>query len=310
MRPPCRALNFASGRSSGAPLPPASPQVSGSGPADRAAGLVGPWSTRGSGLRSVAPDDVETRRPHQHRDAHQRPHPRSRGPPGRPERRAGRHRAHRGRPAAGAGGRARPRRGRCPGPPAGLQAHGLRQVQVRERAEGPGVPPQPAAHGDQGAEAPAEDRHRTTTRPRSATSCASSRVATRSRSPSCSAVASSPAPSWGSGCCSGSPRTWRAGYGRGDAEAGRSQHDHGDRANEEAARPSARRPARTRREPAPPRLTRTLHCPPAPRTPGVPPVNGTVMPKNKTHSGIASASRSPAPASSCASRPACATGSR
>ena len=63
MRPPRRALNRASGRSSGAPLPPASPQVSGSGPADeptaRGLSIV-------SGLRSVAPDDVETRRPHHH----------------------------------------------------------------------------------------------------------------------------------------------------------------------------------------------------------------------------------------------------
>ena len=72
------------------------------------------------------------RRAHQRRAPHQRPDPRPRGAAGRPQRRAGRHRPHRRRPAAGPGGRPRPRRGRPDGPPAGLQAHGLRQVQVRD----------------------------------------------------------------------------------------------------------------------------------------------------------------------------------
>ena len=78
-----------------------------------------------------------TRRPHQRRAPHQRPDPRPRGAPRRSQRRAGRHRRHRRRAAAGPGGRPRPGRGRADGPPAGLQAHGLRQVQVRDRRRRP-----------------------------------------------------------------------------------------------------------------------------------------------------------------------------
>ena len=97
-------------------------------------------------------------RTYQHRTANQRSHSRLRGPTRRARRRAGRNRTHRGRPAPGPGVRARPGGGGPDGPPAGRQAHGLRQVQVRERPEGAREPPQPDQHRDQGNEAPAEDR--------------------------------------------------------------------------------------------------------------------------------------------------------
>ena len=77
----------------------------------------------------------------QHRTADQRPHSRPRSPARRTRRGAGGDRPHRRRPAPGARVRARSRRGRTHGPAPGGQAHGLRQVQVRERAEGAGEPP-------------------------------------------------------------------------------------------------------------------------------------------------------------------------
>ena len=83
----------------------------------------GPPRVRGGPFLVLAEGTVEhgkpTRRKHQHRTADQRPHPRPRGAAGRPCRRAGRHRADRGRPAAGAGGRSRPGRGRPDGTSAG-----------------------------------------------------------------------------------------------------------------------------------------------------------------------------------------------
>ncbi|CAA9342096.1 MAG: Translation initiation factor 3, partial [uncultured Nocardioidaceae bacterium] len=82
----------------------------------------------------------------------------ARGPARRTQRRDRRHRPHRGRPAPRPGSRPRPRRGRTDGAPAGLQAHGLRQVQVRERAEGPRGAPEPDQRDHQGDEAPPEDR--------------------------------------------------------------------------------------------------------------------------------------------------------
>ncbi len=230
---------------SGAPLPPAA-----SGVRVRSAGEAQARPAyHGSSL--VAPHDVDTRRPHQHRDAHQRPHPRSRGPTGRAERGTGRHRAHRGRPAARAGGRARPRRGRGPGPAAGLQAHGLRQVQVRERAEGPGVPPQPAAHHDQGAEAPTEDRQarlRDEARARQALPRRRQQGQGHDHVPWSRAV---PARAGLPAAAAAGRGRERPRYGRGRAQAGRAQHDDGDRSEQEAAPPAspaaAPRPSRATR---------------------------------------------------------------
>src|SRR5918993_1732131 len=76
-------------------------------------------------------------RTYQHRTANQRPHSRTRGPARRTGRGAGRHRQDRDGPAACPRLRARPGGGGPDGPPTGRQAHGLRQVQVRERPEGP-----------------------------------------------------------------------------------------------------------------------------------------------------------------------------
>ena len=100
----------------------------------------------------------DSRRSHQRRTPYQRAHPRSRGQAGRPRRRAGRDRCDRRRAPAGPGSRPRPGRGRADGAAAGLQAHGLRQVQVRVRAEGQGIAQEPGADGHQGDQAPAEDR--------------------------------------------------------------------------------------------------------------------------------------------------------
>ena len=252
MRPPCRALYLRVRAMKWSPAPTRAPQGvrvrSADEPTARRSGHV-------SGLRSVAPHDVETRRPHQHRDAHQRPHPRSRGPPGRAERRAGRDRTYRGRPAARAGGRARPRRGRSPGPAAGLQAHGLRQVQVRERAEGPGVPPQPAADHDQGAEAPAEDRQarlRDQARPRPALPRRRQQGQGHDHVPRSRAV---PARAGLPAAAAARRGRERSGCRRGHPEAGRPQHDDGDRSEQEAAGPCRARVAPTRSRPTPDRTT-------------------------------------------------------
>ena len=76
-------------------------------------------------------------RTHQHRATHQRPDPGTRGPARRTQRRDRRHRPHGRGPQARPGSRPRPRRDRPDGQAPGLQAHGLREVQVRERPEGP-----------------------------------------------------------------------------------------------------------------------------------------------------------------------------
>jgi hypothetical protein len=85
---------------------------------------------------SVAPRVARLRRPHHRRDTHQRTHSRSRGQVSWSEWRAGRHSPHRGRASTSSGSGPRPGRGCGAGPSTGLQADGLRQVQVRDRAEG------------------------------------------------------------------------------------------------------------------------------------------------------------------------------
>ena len=79
------------------------------------------------------------------------------------------------------------------------------------------------------------------------------------------------------------------GIGRGRTQAGRAEHDDGDRSEQEAGKPAAPRrpppPAPSRADGSAERVGRQPND--APRRPGASPVNGTVMPKNKTHSGIA-----------------------
>ena len=87
--------------------------------------------------RSMTSGHMTIRRTHQHRAANQRADPGSRGPARWPQRRDRRHRSDRPGPEARPGGRPRPGRDRPAGQAASLQAHGLRQVQVRERPEGP-----------------------------------------------------------------------------------------------------------------------------------------------------------------------------
>ena len=92
------------------------------------------------------------------RASYQRSHPGPGSAVGWPQRRAGRHCPRRGCPAPRRRSRPRPGRGGPHGQAAGRQAHGLRQIQVRSRHEGPRSAQEPGQHGHQGDQAPSQDR--------------------------------------------------------------------------------------------------------------------------------------------------------
>ena len=179
---------------------PAVPDWLGS-PAPRAPGARGLSSSPGR-CRDDNRGDSHQRAPHQ------RPDPRPRGAAGRSQRRAGRHRPHRGRAASWpqesdldlveVAPMARP-------PVCKLMDYGKFKYESAMKARE--ARKNQAQHGHQGDEAPAEDRPARLRDQEGSRRAVPQAPATRSRSRSCSAVASSPAPSWASGCCSGSPRT-------------------------------------------------------------------------------------------------------
>ncbi len=177
--------------------------------------------------------------PH-HRTPHQRAHSGPRGALGRAQRRAGRHRARRGRAASGRRGRPRPRRGRTDGQAASRQAHGLRQVQVRASHEGSRGPQEPGQHGHQGDQAPPQDRPprlRHQEGPRGAVPQGRGQGQGDDHVPRAGAVPT------GAGLPAvAAPRRGRhrTRLRRVRSQAGRAQHDHGPRADEEEVRGQGR----------------------------------------------------------------------
>ena len=92
------------------------------------------------------------------RRPHQRPHPRSPSPPDRCRRFPARCEAASRSAEHRSGVRARSGRGRRQGRPAGLQDHGLRQVQVRARPAAQGIAAESDERHHQRDEVPAQDR--------------------------------------------------------------------------------------------------------------------------------------------------------
>ena len=237
MRPPCRAFCLASGRSSGS----APPTVSGFGPSSCAArrrAVVGLADRR---VSSVAPRrrDEEIRISTETRinDRIRVPEVRLVGPNGEQVGIVRIEDALRLAQEAEldlveVAAAARPRS-------ASSWTTASSSTRARRR---PGSPPQPAAHGDQGAEAPAEDRHprlrdqeaQRRALPRGWQQGQGHHHVPRSRAvPPRAGVPAAAAARRGRG---------GAGYGRGGPEAGWAQHDHGDRSQQ--ADPSGASPER------------------------------------------------------------------